>query len=251
MARTAVLGRLRRLPWLTATVRETVAETARARTLVLDVDGWTGHRAGQHLDVRLTAQDGFQAERTYSIASAPEEEFVRITVELVGAGEVSPYLAGEVMPGDVFEIRGPVGGYFTWSADEPGPLLLVAGGAGLVPLMSMLRHRAARDVAVQAHLLVSARSAEDSLYRDELTSLGPQKGLRVAHTYTREPSPDWTGWSRRIDAAMLADVSPGPAAKCFVCGPTPFVEVVNDLLVAGGHDPRNVLGERFGPSGGG
>ena len=163
---------------------------------------------------------------------------------------MSPYLAGEVMTGDVFEIRGPVGAYSTWSADEPGPLLLVAGGAGLVPLMSMLRHRAARHAAVQADVLVSARSAEDALYRDELTSLAPREGLRVAHTYTREPPPDWTGRSRRIDAAMLADVSPGPAAKCFVCGPTPFVEVVNDLLVAGGHDPRRVHGERFGPSGG-
>ena len=179
MARTAVLGRLRRLPWLTATVREVVAETARVRAILLDVDGWSGHRAGQHLDVHLTAQDGYQAERTHSIASAPEEDLVRITVEFVEDGEVSPYLAGEVMPGDVFEIRGPVGGYFTWSADEPGPLLLVGGGAGLVPLMSMLRHRAARAAAVQAHLLVSARSADDVLYRDELETLEPREGLHA------------------------------------------------------------------------
>lgn len=250
MARTAVLGRLRRLPWLTATVRDLVAETARARTIVLDVDGWSGHRAGQHLDVRLTAEDGYQAQRTYSIASAPEEDLVRITVELVEDGEVSPYLAGELQPGDVFEIRGPVGGYFTWSADEPGPLLLVAGGAGLAPLMSMLRHRAARAVAVQAHVLISARSADDVLYRDELETLAPRDGLRVARTYTRESPAGWTGWSRRVDAAMLADVSPGPAARCFVCGPTPFVEAVNDLLVAAGHDPRQIHAERFGPTGG-
>jgi ferredoxin-NADP reductase len=244
------LGRLRRLPWLTATVRGIVAETARARTITLDVDGWIGHRAGQHLDVRLTAEDGYQAERTYSIASAPEEDLVRITVELVEDGEVSPYLAGELAPGDVFEIRGPIGGYFTWSADEPGPLLLVAGGAGLVPLMSMLRHRAARGAAVKAHLLVSARSADDVLYRDELATLEPREGLRVAYTYTRAPPPGWTGPSRRIDAAMLADVSPGPGGRCFVCGPTPFVEVVNDLLVAGGRDPGEVHAERFGPTGG-
>jgi ferredoxin-NADP reductase len=236
--------------WLTATVRDVVAETVRVRTIVLDVDGWSGHRAGQHVDVRLTAEDGYQAERTYSIASAPEEDLVRISVELVEDGEVSPYLAGELAPGDVFEIRGPIGGYFTWSADEPGPLLLVAGGAGLVPLMSMLRHRAARAAAIQAHLLVSARSADDVLYRDELETLEPREELRVARTYTREPPLGWTGWSGRVDAAMLADVSPGPAAKCFVCGPTPFVEVVNDILVAGGHDPRDVHAERFGPTGG-
>jgi ferredoxin-NADP reductase len=238
------------LSWLTATVRDTVAETARARTLLLEVPGWTGHRAGQHLDVRLTAEDGYQAQRTYSIASAPEEELVHITVEIVEDGEVSPYLAGELRPGDMFEVRGPVGGHFTWSADEPGPLLLVAGGAGLVPLMSMLRHRAARAVAVQAHLLVSARSPEDVLYRDELDLLEPREHLRIAHTYTRGSSPGWTGWTRRVDAAMLAEISPGLGARCFVCGPTPFVEIVNDLLVAGGHDPRNVHSERFGPTGG-
>jgi len=250
VARAAVLGGLRRLPWLTATAREIVVETARVRTIVLDVDGWSGHRAGQHLDVRLTAEDGYQAQRTYSIASAPEEDLVRITVERVEDGEVSPYLAGELAPGDVLEIRGPVGGYFTWSADEPGPLLLVAGGVGLVPLMSMLRHRAAHGSAVQAHLLVSARSADDVLYRDELETLQPRGGLRVARTYTREPPPGWTGWSRRVDAEMLADVSPGQGARCFVCGPTPFVELVNDLLVAGDHDPRDVHAERFGPTGG-
>jgi ferredoxin-NADP reductase len=250
VAGTAILGRLRRLPWLTATVREVVAETARVRTIVLEADGWSGHRAGQHIDVRLTAEDGYQAERAYSIASAPEEDRVRISVELVEEGEVSPYLAGELMAGDVFEIRGPVGGYFTWSADEPGPLLLVAGGVGLVPLMSMLRHRAVRSVPVKAHLLVSARSPDDVLYRGELETLEPREGLRVAHTYTREAPPGWTGWSGRVDAAMLADVSPGPDARCFVCGPTPFVEAVNDLLVAGGHHPRDVHAERFGPTGG-
>jgi ferredoxin-NADP reductase len=231
-------------------VRDAVAETPRTRTLILDIPGWTGHRAGQHLDVRLTAEDGYQAQRTYSIASAPEQDHVQITVEHVKDGEVSPYLAGAVEPGDQFEVRGPVGGYFTWSADEPGPLLLVAGGAGLVPLMSMLRHRAVRDVAVQAHVLVSARSPEDVLYREELETLEPRAGLRIAHTYTRSAPPGWTGWSRRVDAAMLADLSPGPDARCFVCGPTPFVERANDLLVSGGHDPGHVHSERFGPTGG-
>jgi ferredoxin-NADP reductase len=239
-----------RFPWLTATVREVAEESPRARTIALDVEGWTGHRAGQHIDVRLTAEDGYQAQRTYSIASAPEDDLVRITVELVEDGEVSPYLAGELRPGDAFEIRGPIGGYFTWSAGEPGPLLLVAGGAGLSPLMSMLRHRAARSVAIQAHLLVSARSHEELLYRDELETLEPRDGLRIAHTYTRARPPGWTGWSRRVDAAMLADVSPGLDARCFVCGPTPFVESVNDLLVGNGHDPRMIHAERFGPTGG-
>jgi ferredoxin-NADP reductase len=225
-------------------------ETARVRTIALDADGWSGHRAGQHLDVRLTAEDGYQAQRTYSIASAPEEDLVRISVELVEGGEVSPYLAGELMAGDEFEIRGPVGGYFTWSVEDGGPLLLVAGGAGLSPLMSMLRHRAARGSTARVHLLVSARSADDVLYRDELETLEPREGLRIARTYTREAPPGWTGWSGRIDAGMLADVSPGPGAQCFVCGPTPFVEAVNDLLVAGGHDPQDVHSERFGPTGG-
>ena len=250
MARTAVLGRLRRLQWLTATVRDVADETPRVRTIAVEVDGWSGHRAGQHLEVRLTAEDGYQAQRAYPIASAPEEDLVRISVELVEDGEVSPYLARELVPGDVFEVRGPVGGYFTWSADEPGPLLLVAGGAGLVPLMSILRHRAVRGAAVRAHLLVSARSVADVLYREELETLEPRDGLRIVRTYTREPPPGWTGWTGRIDAAMLADVSPGPGAKCFVCGPTPFVEAVNDLLVADGHDPGNVHSERFGPTGG-
>jgi len=231
-------------------VRDLVTETPRARTIVLDVDGWPGHRAGQHVDLRLTAEDGYQAQRSYSIASAPEEDVVRLTVELVEDGEVSPYLAGDLAVGDAFEIRGPIGGYFTWSAEDGGPLFLVAGGSGLAPLMSMLRHRAARGAAVRAHVLVSARSAEDLLYRDELETLEPREGLRIARTYTRESPPGWTGWSGRVDAAMLADVSPGPQARCFVCGPTAFVEHVNDLLVAGGHDARSIRAERFGPTGG-
>jgi ferredoxin-NADP reductase len=250
MARAAVLGRLRHLPWRLATVIDTVVETPRARTIVLDVDEWPRHRAGQHVDVRLTADDGYQAQRSYSIASAPEAGVLELTVERLDDGEVSPYLVGELRPGDVFEVRGPIGGHFTWSADEGGPLLLIAGGSGLVPLMSMLRHRAARAHAVQVNVLVSARSAADLLYADELAALEPREGLRVAHTYTRERPPGWLGWSRRIDAAMVSDITPHAGARAYVCGPTSFVERANDLLVEIGHDPRAIRAERFGPTGG-
>jgi ferredoxin-NADP reductase len=250
MARAAILGRLKRLRWQVATVRDVVAETPHARTLVLDLDGWTGHRAGQHVDLRLTADDGYQAQRSYSIASAPEAGALELTVERIDDGEVSPYLVDELRPGDVFEVRGPIGGHFTWSAEEGGPLLLVAGGSGLVPLMAMLRHRAARAAAVPVNVLVSARSPGDLLYADELAALEPREGLRIAHTYTREPPPGWTGWSRRIDAEMIAEVTPAGGARAYVCGPTPFVERANDLLVAAGHDPREIRAERFGPTGG-
>jgi ferredoxin-NADP reductase len=255
VAGAAVLERLRPGPpvvWRTATVREVIAETASARTLVLDVDGWPGHRAGQHLDVRLTAEDGYQAQRSYSISSAPELDPLEITVELVDEGEVSPYLVEDVRPGDEFEVRGPIGGHFTWSAGDGGPLLLVAGGSGLAPLMAMLRHRQARAAAVEAHVLVSARSPDSLLYRHELASLQPADGLRIVHTFTREPSPDPAAYDRRVDGPMLADVGPPPqdAPRCFVCGPTPFVERAADLLVAAGHPPHCIHAERFGPTGG-
>lgn len=254
MARAALLERLRRLPvtWRTATVAAVVAESPRARTLVLAVPGWPGHRAGQHVDVRLTADDGYQAERSYSIGSAPELDQVELTVELVDDGEVSPYFVEEVREGDQFELRGPIGGHFTWSVDEGGPLLLIGGGSGLVPLMSMLRHRAARGSDVATHVLISVRSPEDRLYAGELEGLAGSPGLALAWTYTRSPPPGWDGFARRVDAAMLEAV--GPAAdvqpRVYVCGPTPFVESVSDLLVAAGHDPRSVHAERFGPTGG-
>jgi ferredoxin-NADP reductase len=253
LARAAVLERLNRSPpivWRTATVRDVVVETPRAKTFVLDVPGWPGHRAGQHVDVRLTAPDGYQAQRSYSISSGPEEGRLALTVERIDDGEVSPYLTEVLQEGDEIELRGPIGGHFTWRVENGGPLLLVAGGSGLAPLMSMLRHRAAHLAPVRAHVLVSARSADDLLYRDELETLGPREGLHIARTLTRGSPPGWTGWSRRIDGPMLAEVSPGPEARCYVCGPTPFVELANDLLVAGGHDPRNVRAERFGPTGG-
>ncbi len=227
-------------------------ETPRARTLILDVDDWPGHRAGQHLDVRLTAEDGYRAERSYSISSAPEQDTVQITVERIDDGEVSPYLAGEMQPGDELEIRGPIGGHFSWSADEGGPILLVGGGSGFAPLMAMLRHRAARASEAEAYVLVSARTEEDLLYREELEGLEPRAGLHLHRTYTRGAPPGWTGWARRVDAEMLAEVGPAPAVRprAFVCGPTPFVERVADLLVGLGHQPRDVHTERFGPTGG-
>jgi ferredoxin-NADP reductase len=229
-----------------------VEETARARTLVLDVPGWPGHRAGQHLDVRLTAEDGYQAQRSYSIASAPEADAVELTVELVDDGEVSPYLVAELRPGDAFEVRGPVGGHFSWEASQGGPLLLVGGGSGLVPLMAMLRHRAARASTVGAHVLVSVRAEADRLYASELEALEPREGLRLATTYTRAAPAAWDGFTGRVSAGMLAGLGPAPAERprTFVCGPTGFVEAVADLLVAAGHDPRAIHAERFGPTGG-
>lgn len=248
------MGRLipRRIAWQLATVREVVTETPRARTLVLDVRDWPGHRAGQHVDVRLTAEDGYQAQRSYSIASAPELDALELTVELVDDGEVSPYFVEELRPGDMFEVRGPIGGHFSWAVTDGGPLLLVGGGSGLVPLMSMLRHRGTRATDVAAHVLVSARSEQDALYRHELEGLEPRAGLSVAWTFTRTPPPGWTGYARRVDAAMLAEVAPAPAGGplIFVCGPTPFVEAVADLLVDAGYDPRAIHAERFGPTGG-
>jgi ferredoxin-NADP reductase len=255
VARAAVLERLSRRPplrWHTATVRDVVVESPRARTLVLDMPEWAGHRAGQHVDVRLTAEDGYQAQRSYSVASAPELDALELTIELVADGEVSPYLVHELRPGDQLELRGPIGGHFTWSVPDGGPLLLLAGGSGLVPLMSMLRHRAARASDVPARLLASVRSPEDRLYGAELETLEPRAGLHIAWTYTRSPPPGWDGWARRVDADMLAELGPGPDERplIFVCGPTAFVEHVATLLVDAGHDPGAIRAERFGPTGG-
>ena len=239
--------------WRVATVRAVRPETPAARTLVLDVPSWPGHVAGQHVDVRLTAEDGYQAQRSYSIASAPEAGELELTVERIDDGEVSPYLVDEVRAGDQFEVRGPVGGHITWRAADGGPLLLVAGGSGLVPLMAMLRHRAAQGSTAEARLLVSARSRDDVLYREELAGLaGRRDGLVVATTLTRERPPGWDGYGRRVDAAMLAEVGPAPdrAPRVFVCGPTAFVERVADLLVSMGHAPAAIRAERFGPTGG-
>jgi ferredoxin-NADP reductase len=237
--------------WRTATVREVVPETPRASTIVLDLPGWPGHVAGQHVDVRLTAEDGYQAERSYSIASAPESPSLSLTVERIDDGEVSPYLVDELRAGDQFELRGPVGGYFTWRPQDGGPLLLLAGGSGLVPLMAMVRHHAARASTVPARLLVSARRLEDVLYRDELGALSGSDGVEVTYTLTRSQPAGWTGFGRRVDAEMLTAVAPSPTLEplIFACGPTAFVEQVAYLLIELGHDPDSIRTERFGPSG--
>jgi ferredoxin-NADP reductase len=224
-------------------------ETATAKTLVLDVEGWPGHRAGQHVDVRLTADDGYQAERSYSIASAPDGERLELTVELIEDGEVSPWLTEEARPGDVMELRGPVGGYFVWDADPGGAVFLVGGGSGVVPLMAMARQRAADGDDVLTRLLYSARSLDDVIYRDELERLD-SGGFEVSYTLTRSQPDGWTGYSRRVDAELLAEVAPAGFALAFVCGPTPFVEAVAGGLVGLGHEPSRIKTERFGPTGG-
>ena len=243
----------RRLPWRVAEVLEVRPETARASTLVLRVPGWPGHRPGEHVDIRLTAEDGYQAQRSYSIASPPEAGHPALTVDRVEGGEVSPYLAGEARAGDRFELRGPVGGHFAWTAAEGGPLFLVSGGSGVVPLMAMLRHRAAAGSRVPARLLASWRGAEDIIYRDELARLAAAgDGLAVAHALTRSRPAGWTGYGRRIDAAMLGEFGfpPGERPRVFVCGPTALVEATAAALVALGHPPARVRTERFGPGGG-
>jgi ferredoxin-NADP reductase len=244
----------RRLTWLPGRVTRRVDETPRVKTLVLDVPGWPGHRAGQHVDVRLTAADGYQAQRSYSIASAPDDsEQVALTVERIEGGEVSPYLVDELAEGDRLELRGPIGGYFVWEVEAGGPLLLVAGGSGVCPLVAMLRHRAARGSRVPARLLYSSRSLEDVIFRGELDRLaGRGDGLEVVHTLTRSRPGDWNGYARRIDRAMLAEVGfpPGQRPLCMVCGPTPLVEAVATALVELGHPPDRVKTERFGPTGG-
>ena len=251
MARAAVQ---RRLTWRLGRVTRRIDETARAKSLVLNVPDWPGHRAGQHVDVRLTAPDGYQAERSYSIASAPEDgDQVALTVERIEDGEVSPYLADELAEGDQLELRGPIGGYFVWSTEMGGPLLLVAGGSGICPLMAMLRHRAARQSHVPTRLLYSSRSLDDVIYREELDSLaGRADGLEVFHTLTRSQPAGWSGYSRRIDRDMLAEVAFAPAEHplYMVCGPTPLVEAVATTLVELGHAPDRVKTERFGPTGG-
>jgi ferredoxin-NADP reductase len=243
---TAVLGRL---TWRVATVAEVRPETPRVKTLVLDVPGWAGHRAGQHIDVRLTAEDGYQAQRSYSIASAPASRRFELTVEEIADGEVSPYLTTEARPGDQFEVRGPVGGYFVWDPEPGGSVLLVGGGSGVVPLMSMARQRAAAGEPVPTRLLFSARSLEDVIYRNELEALR-RDGFDVVYTLTRSRPHDWTGYARRIDRELLREVLPHELALTFVCGPTPFVEAVAEALVGLGQEPAQVKTERFGPTGG-
>jgi ferredoxin-NADP reductase len=248
-----VAVQLYRTLWRLADVAEVVPETPRTKSLVLEVPDWEGHKAGQHVDVRLTAPDGYQAQRSYSIASAPEDERLVLTVERLDDGEVSPYLTDVLMAGDKLEFRGPIGGYFTWEARDGGPLLLIGGGSGVVPLMAMIRHRAAAGSEVPARLLYSSRSYEEIIYRKELENLVARDSLlEVIHTLTRSRPEGWSGYDRRIDAEMLKEVA-WPSDKSpltFVCGPTPLVEAVGSALVGLGHDPARVKTERFGATGG-
>jgi len=268
------LGRLTRqvtrqpLRWREAQLVAVHDETTTARTLLLDVSGWPGHLPGQHVDVRLTAEDGYQAQRSYSIASAPDGSRLELTVQRLGDGEVSPYLTEELRRGDAVELRGPIGGWFVWQpepAPAPGsqveaaarkatPVLLLAGGSGVVPLMAMLRTRVARESRTPMRLVYSARSPDTVLYRDELRDLAarPDPALGVELLYTRSAPEGWHGPVGRLDAERLAALAwPTSAAPaCFVCGPTGFVEAAAQLLVDEGHNPARIKTERFGPSAG-
>jgi ferredoxin-NADP reductase len=229
--------------WRAATISEVVRETPSASTLVLDIAGWPGHRAGQHVDLRLTAEDGYTATRSYSVSSAPGDP-PAVTVERLDDGEVSPYLVDDAQPGDEIEVRGPVGGWFVWTADQGGPLQLIGGGSGLAPLMSMLRHHRRSGSDAEVRLLLSARAPREVLFAGELVD--------PVITYTREAPPDWTGYARRVDRAMIEEAAfpPERSPRVFVCGPTGFVEGVADDLVAIGHEPSRIRTERFGATGG-
>jgi ferredoxin-NADP reductase len=242
----------RALEWQIATVRAVRPETPEVKTLTLALPDWTPHRPGQHYDVRLTAADGYSAQRSYSVASEPERTGeIDITVERIANGEVSPFLDDTVVVGDRFEVRGPIGGYFVWDRSIGGPLLLVAGGSGVVPLMAMLRHRAVAGVENPARLLYSARTYEQIIYREELETLAKKNGLAVAYTLTRGQPEGWNGYTRRIDDAMLKEVSEplGRQALAYVCGPTALVEVAADGLERVGLPADRIRTERFGPSG--
>jgi ferredoxin-NADP reductase len=238
--------------WLVGTVTETIPEAPQAVTVRLDVPDWPGHRAGQHVDVRLTAEDGYSAQRSYSIASPPGAERIELTIVQIDDGEVSPYLAMVLDVGDQIELRGPIGGYFVWEADDTTPVLLVGGGSGVVPLMAMLRHHADLDHQGAMRLVYSARTLGDVLYRDELEKLAASIHRDVTITLTREPASSWSGRRGRVDDALLEEMGWPPSVRphCYACGPTPFVEAVADALVRLGHDPTSVKTERFGPTGG-
>ena len=243
----------RRLEWRRAKVREAIVETSRVKSLFLDVAGWPGHRPGQHVDIRLTGEDGYQAQRSYSIASPAEDKWVALTVERVENGEVSRYLVDEIRMGDQFELRGPIGGYFVWTVAMGGPLCLIAAGSGIAPLMAMLRHRDRQRAGVPSVLFYSARSVEDVIYLKELDAMARRDpDLRVIGALTRRQPEGWTGYRRRIDKPMLAEACfpADRAPRIYVCGPTPFVEDVSSFLVELGHDAAMIKTERFGPTGG-
>ena len=250
MERRTVPGRL---SWQLSEVVAIQEETARAKSITLAVPHWNGHRPGQHVDVRLTAEDGYQAERSYSIASAPQQgPRVTLTVERIDDGEVSPYLTGELRVGDQLELRGPIGGYFVWEEQMGGPLMLIAGGSGIVPLMAMIRSWAALGSTIPIRLLYSSRSYPEVIYRDELARLVKSNPkLEVVHTLTRGQPPGWIGYHRRIDPELLGEVawSVEQHPLLFICGPTQFVETAATSLVTMGYKPGRIKTERFGPTG--
>jgi len=247
MAGAAVLGRLN---WLAAKVIQVRPETERVRSIFFECPGWDGHMAGQHVDVRLTAEDGYQAQRSYSIGSAPEDDQLVLTVERLQDGEVSPYLVDVLEASDELEMRGPIGRYFVWKHSMGGPLLMIAGGSGVVPFRSMLRHRVASQTAVPTRLLYSARSFDDVIYGEELAGLGAHDEIDIRFTLTRSRPAGWRGYGRRIDGAMLAEFSWAPELRplIYICGPTSFVETAAEALVDLGHDPMLIRTERFGPT---
>jgi ferredoxin-NADP reductase len=232
-------------------VVELVSETPHTKSIVLELPEWAGHRAGQHVDVRLTADDGYQAQRSYSIASAPEDDHVVLTVERLENGEVSPYLVDELQAGDELELRGPIGGYFVWDEPLGGPLLLIAGGSGLVPFRSMLRHHRAIRSNVPVRLLCSARSLPLLIYRDELMRVAAYDEVDVSVTLTREQPDGWRGYRGRIDMELLAEVAWPPSTRplVYVCGPTAFVETAAGELVGLGYEASQIRTERFGGTG--
>ena len=247
MARAAVSGRL---TWQLGRVVELIDETPRCKSLVLELADWRGHRAGQHVDVRLTAEDGYQAERSYSIASGPEDDHLVLTVERLEDGEVSSYLTDQLRPGDELELRGPIGGYFVWESSQGGPLLMLAGGSGVVPFRAMLRDWAAAAKEVPARLLYSSRTLEDVIYRQELERLADD-GADVQLTLTNQWPDDWQGHRGRVDPKLLAEVAWPPHQRplVYICGPTGFVEAMAETLVQMGHEPAQIKTERFGPTG--
>jgi ferredoxin-NADP reductase len=250
MARTAVL---RRLTWAIAEVIDRFDETPRVRSMIFDVPDWPGHLPGQHIDVRLTAEDGYQAQRSYSISTPADGTRVTITVERLEDGEVSTYLTDVLETGDQIELRGPIGGYFVWEPSRGGPLGLIGGGSGVAPLMAMLRARVAARSDVPVRMLCSWRTAEDVIYADELAAIGRDgEGVSITHTLTRSAPDGWSGRRGRFDREALSQLAwPSEMEPLtHVCGPTGFVEAVASVLVELGHDPRRILTERFGPTGG-
>ena len=247
MARAAIP---RRLTWQLGRVVELIDETPRCKSVVVDLPEWQGHRAGQHVDVRLTAEDGYQAERSYSIASAPEDAHLVLTVERLDDGEVSPYLTDGLRPDDELELRGPIGGYFVWERSLGGPLLMVAGGSGVVPFRSMLRHWAAGEHDTVPRLLYSSRTLPEVIYQEELTRFSADDGVDVRLALTREWPENWEGHRGRVDRGFLEEVAWAPAERplVYICGPTGFVEAIADALVTLGHDPSRIRAERFGPT---